>query len=336
MRRGTVVQLVVFTLVLGAISFAIVYFIPWLPDQASKEREGIDFLFWMTTGICLGIFGLVCAVILYAVVKFRRRPDDQSDGPPIHGHTGLEFVWTAIPAVLVTVIATASGIVLVRNDRPDPGYMNVNVTAQQFAWSFSYPEADDLTSSQLRLPVGRSVKLKLTARDVIHSFWVPEFGQKMDAVPGQETELVITPKKTGDFPVICTELCGLGHAVMRTRAIVMPQAVFDAWVKEQLAEHEGPPGVAGKAVFEANGCASCHTLKAAGATGKVGPDLDGLPADAEKAGKPFEEYVRESIVDPNAYVVPGFQKGIMPPFALPAEQFDALVQYLVESTKEAK
>jgi cytochrome c oxidase subunit 2 len=333
-RRGTTVRLVAFTLALGAIAFAIAFFIPWLPDQASKEREGIDFVFWLTAGICLGIFGLVAAMILYAVVKFRRRPDDDSDGAPIHGHTGLEIVWTAIPAVLVTVIAAASGVVLVQNDRPDKGYLNVRVTAQQFAWQFSYPEAGDLAATQLRLPVGRSVKLRLTARDVIHSFWVPEFGQKIDAVPGQDTELVITPTKIGDYPVICTELCGLGHALMRTRAIVMTQEDFAGWLKDQQRQREGPPGEAGKAVFDANGCGSCHTLKAAGTTGTAGPDLDDLPALAEKAGKPLEEFVRESIVEPDAYVEPGFNPGVMPPFAqLPEDQLDALVQYLVESSK---
>ena len=125
---------------------------------------------------------------------------------------------------------------------------------------------------------------------------------------------MITPTKVGTYPVICTELCGLGHALMRTTAIVMEPAAFDAWLKQQGKAANGPPGQAGKAVFDNNGCASCHTLKAAGATGKVGPDLDKLPAYAKQAGKPLEDFVKESIVDPNAYVQPGFPKGVMPPF----------------------
>jgi cytochrome c oxidase subunit II len=191
-----------------------------------------------------------------------------------------------------------------------------------------------VSSAQLRLPVDRSTELHLTALDVIHSFWVPEFGQKQDAVPGQDTRLVITPTKLGTYPVICTELCGLGHAIMRTTAIVMKPAAFDAWLKEQEHAGSAPPGQGGKAVFEANGCGSCHTLQAANATGTVGPDLDKLPSLAEKAGKPLEDFIRESIVDPNAYVEPGFPKGVMPPFStLSQAQLDALVQFLIDSSK---
>ncbi len=333
MRRGSLVQLVALGVVIGAAATIVALFVPWLPPNAAEERDGIDLVFWFTTAICIGIFSLVGSVILYSVVKFRVRPDDDTDGPPIHGHTGLEIFWTAVPAVLVTAISVISGIVLVQNDRPDKGHLNVDVLARQFAWTFTYPQQDNLTSAQLRLPLGRSVELHFDAADVIHSFWVPEFGQKQDAVPGQDTKLVITPTKLGTYPVICTELCGLGHALMRTSAIVMKPAAFDAWVRKQGQALNAPPGEAGKAVFASNGCASCHTLKAAGATGKVGPDLDKLPTYAQQAGKPLEAFVKESIVDPNAYVQPGFPKGVMPPFNLPADQLDALVSFLTKGSK---
>jgi cytochrome c oxidase subunit II len=320
--------------VIGAGATLVALLIPWLPPNASEERDGIDLVFWFTTSIAIAIFALVGAVILYSVFKFRVRADDDSDGPPIHGHTGLEILWTAVPAILVTAISVISGIVLVQNDRAGTNHLNVDVTARQFAWTFAYPGQGNLTSAQLRLPVGRSVELHLQALDVIHSFWVPEFGQKQDALPGQDTKVVVTPSKVGTYPVICTELCGLGHALMRTEAIVMQPAAFEAWVTRQRQALQAPPGEAGKAVFASNGCASCHTLKAAGATGKVGPDLDKLRAYAQQAGKPLEEFVRESIVDPNAYVQPGFPKGVMPPFAtLPKDQLDALVQFLVQSSK---
>jgi cytochrome c oxidase subunit II len=335
-RRGSLVQLIMLGVVFGAAATVVALFVPWLPPVASEERDGIDLVFWFTTAISIAIFALVGAVIVYSVFKFRVRPDDDSDGPPIHGHTGIEIVWTAIPAILVTAISVISGIVLVQNDRPDGDHLDVNVTARQFAWTFEYPDAKNLTSSQLRVPLGRSVELHLEANDVIHSFWVPEFGQKQDALPGQETKLVITPTKLGTYPVICTELCGLGHALMRTSAIVMKPAAFEAWVKHQGQALGGPPGQAGKAVFESNGCASCHTLTAAGATGKVGPDLDKLPAYAQQASKPLEDFTRQSIVDPNAYVEPGFPKGVMPPFPLPDDQLDALVTFLIDSSKGRK
>jgi cytochrome c oxidase subunit II len=333
-RRGSIVQLVALGVVIGAAATVVALFVPWLPPNASEERDGIDLVFWFTTAICIGIFALVGAVILYSVAKFRVRPDDDSDGPPIHGHTGLEIVWTAVPAILVTAISVISGIVLVQNDRAGSNPLHVNVVARQFEWSFSYPDQGNLTTAQLYLPVGRSVEMHLTALDVIHSFWVPEFGQKQDALPGQDTKLVITPDKVGTYPVICTELCGLGHALMRTSAIVMQPTDFQTWVQKEKAALNGPPGQAGLSVFTANGCASCHTLKAAGAAGKIGPDLDKLPAYAKQAGKPLEAFVKESIVDPNAYVQPGFPKSVMPSFAtLPNEQLDALVKFLIDSSK---
>ena len=336
MRRGSILQLVGLGVLFGGAATLVAVLIPWLPPVASKQRDRIDFVFWFTTGISIAVFALVAAVIAYSLVKFRVRPDDDSDGPPIHGHTGVEIVWTAIPAILVTAISVISGIVLVQNDRPDSNALNVDVVGRQFAWTFQYPGKGHITSAQLRLPLNRSTELHLTSLDVIHSFWVPEFGQKMDALPGQDTKLVITPTKLGTYRVICTELCGLGHAVMRTSAIVMQPAAFQAWLRKQRAAGELPPGQAGKAVFESNGCGSCHTLAAAGASGKVGPDLDKLPDLAQKADKPLEDFIRESIVDPNAYVEPGFPKGVMPPFStLPKDQLDALVQFLAESSKGA-
>ena len=331
-RRGAVVWLVAVALAACAVALAIAFFIPWLPDTASEESERIAFVFWFTTIICIAIFGVVAGLTLYSVVKFRAREDDDSDGPPIHGHTGLEIAWTAVPAVLVTAIAIVSAVVLARNDRTGPNPLRVDVLGQQFAWSFTYPDHDGLASGHLRLPVGRSARLHFQARDVVHSFWVPEFGQKQDTVPGLETTLVITPNKVGTFPVVCTELCGLGHALMRTQAVVMPQAEFDAWVRERSRGGDGArdPGLA---VFESAGCGGCHTLAVARSTGETGPELDDLSARAEQAGMPLEEFVRESILEPDARKAAGFEQAEMPDTFddLPREQLDALVKFLVDS-----
>ena len=222
-------------LLIGAVAFlaaaAVAVFIPWLPEQASKEREGIDLTFWLATWICVAIFAVVVAVIVYSFLKFRVRPDDDTDGLPIHGHTGLEIAWTAVPAVLVIALGITSAVVLTQNDKARGSNPNqISVTAQQFAWTFEHPNG--VTTGTLRIPVGRSTVLRLHSHDVIHSFWVPEFGQKRDVVPGIETRLVITPKRTGKFPVICTELCGLGHAIMRAYVIVMPQAAYQRWLDQ--------------------------------------------------------------------------------------------------------
>ncbi len=197
MRRGSIVRITVYGVVAGVLASVIAVLVPWLPTSASEEMDRIEFTFWFTTVICIAVFAVVAAAIVYSVLKFRVQPEDESDGPPIHGHTGLEIVWTAIPAVLVTAISVVSAIVLAKNDDAGPNPLRIAVTAQQFAWKFEYPGERKVVSGQLVLPVDRPVKLTLRSVDVIHSFWVPEFGQKSDAVPGIETTLVITPTRTG-------------------------------------------------------------------------------------------------------------------------------------------
>ena len=233
MRRGSIVQLIVIGVLAGAIASAFALIPNWLPEPASKEAGRIDFVFWFVTGICIFVFSIVAAVSVFAVWKFRAKPDDDSDGAPIHGHTGLEIAWTAVPTLLVTSIAVVSAIVLAKDDAQGANPLRVEVTAQQFFWSYRYPESGNKESNVLRLPVNRSIVLHLTSKDVIHSFWVPEFRQKQDIVPGIHPTLHITPTKVGSYPVICTELCGLGHALMRSRAIVMTDDAFQKWAAQK-------------------------------------------------------------------------------------------------------
>jgi len=338
MRKGQILAVLGIAVVAGGIATAVAVVPTWLPVQASREAGRIDFTIWFTIVVSIVIFALVAAAIIYSIVKFRApQADDWSEGPPVHGHTGLEIVWTVIPLLIVTSIAIVSAIVLSRNGNAGNNPLRVDVTAVQYAWSFTYPDAHGLTSSVLRLPKDRSVLLTISSKDVIHSFWVPEFGQKQDAVPGLHTKLHITPDRLGTYPVICVELCGLGHSVMRSTAIVMTPAAFDKWIKQQSAAITSPSASAsGAAVFTNNGCGACHTLTAAKATGKIGPDLDKLKAYAQQAGQPLDQFISESITDPNKYIQPGYPKSVMPETfgaSLSKAQLDALVQYLIDSAK---
>jgi cytochrome c oxidase subunit II len=249
-RAGSLIRVLLVALLLAAIATAVAIFVPWLPDQASKEGERIDFVFWFVTAICIAIFSVVASLSVYSLIKFRAKPDDDSDGPPVHGHTGIEITWTVIPLILVIAMIVVSSVALAQNDRDPANSMRVEILGQQFAWTVAYPPPgarEDMdgficfnegsgavdrrckSSPNLMLPLDQPVRLHLTARDVIHSFFVPEFRQKQDAVPGLKTEITVTPTKLGNFPFICTELCGLGHALMRTRAIVLPEPGFDRW-----------------------------------------------------------------------------------------------------------
>jgi cytochrome c oxidase subunit 2 len=184
----------------------------------------------------------------------------------------------------------------------------------------------------------------MTSRDVAHSFWVPEFSQKQDLLPGIHPTLHITPDRIGTYPVICTELCGLGHALMRSQAKVVTPAAFLKWAKggghaAAGGAATGPPAgtQAGLALFDQQGCNGCHTLAAAKSSGTTGPDLDKLPAYARQAGRPLAAFVRQSIVQPNAYVQKGYPRGVMPDFGktLSSSQVDALATFLVASVNKS-
>jgi cytochrome c oxidase subunit 2 len=179
--------------------------------------------------------------------------------------------------------------------------------------------------------------------DVIHSIWIPQMGQKQDVVPGITTEIVITPTRTGRFTLICTELCGLGHSTMRASVRVLEQDAFATWLEEKGAEEAGSGEVGGnveelgRTTFGSAGCGGCHTFAPAGTDSEIGPSLDNVAADAEAAGEPVAEYVRQSIVDPNAVVVGGYQSGVMPTTfgeTLSPEELDALVAYLSREGRE--
>ena len=331
MRRGSIVRITIYGVLAGIVASAIAVLVPWLPTSASEEFDRIEFAFWFATVICIGVFAVVAAAIIYSVLKFRVQPDDETDGPPIHGHTGLEIVWTAIPAILVTAISVVSAIVLARNDDAGPNPLRIAVTAQQFAWRFEYPGNEKVVSGRLVLPVHRPVKLTLHSLDVIHAFWVPQFGQKSDVVPGIETTLVITPTRIGKYPIVCTELCGPGHALMRGPVEVVRRADYEKFLVS-AAGGGGEDESSGEAIFATAGCGGCHAFSPAGTDAQVGPDLDSI----DPRGRPLDEYIRESIEDPNAVLVQGYQGDVMPNTfdkSLSDDQIDALVQYLVEGQK---
>jgi cytochrome c oxidase subunit II len=332
-RRGSIVRITIYGVLAGILASVVAVLVPWLPTSASEEMDRIEFTFWFTTVICIAVFSVVAAAIVYSVLKFRVQPEDESDGPPIHGHTGLEIVWTAIPAVLVTAISIVSAIVLAKNDDAGPNPLRIAVTAQQFAWKFEYPGEDKVTSGELVLPVGQAVKLTLHSLDVIHAFWVPEFGQKSDAVPGIETTLVITPTKVGEYAVVCTELCGLGHSTMRAHVRVVERPAYEKFLADASG---GGDENSGETIFMTAGCGACHAFKPAGTDAEVGPSLDAMKPEG---GTQLEAFIRESIVDPNAVVADGYQPDVMPSTfgkSLTDEQLDALVQYLVDGQEGRK
>src|SRR5919197_1800939 len=238
--KRTVQQMVVVGVIATAVGIAVGLSIHWFPPAASKQADKIDTLWDVLIIATVPIFVLVTVIVLFSVIEFRMRPgEEQLDGPPIHGNTRLEVIWTALPAMLIVGLITYAYIVLHDIEKaPAAGNeRNVAVTGQQFTWSFAYNEGGKkFTSPQLYLPVGESVKFDVRYKDVIHDFWVPEFRMKIDAVPGITTHYRITPIRDGAFPVVCAELCGLGHSTMRQTAHVLPAREFDAWMQRKQAQ----------------------------------------------------------------------------------------------------
>jgi cytochrome c oxidase subunit 2 len=223
----------------SVIGVVIALAIDWFPTPASEKSGEIDTLYDILLIVSVPVFVLVMTVAIYSCIKFRARPGETGDGPPIHGNTKLEIIWVAVPFAIVSVLAAYAWVVLDRVEAKQKDAVQVRVIAQQFAWHFEYPEEGKFVSNELYLPKDRPVEFDIVTRDVLHSFWVPSFRLKYDAVPGLTTHLNITPNKIGAFPIVCTELCGAGHSTMRQEAHVVEPAEFDTWLEDQKSGGEG-------------------------------------------------------------------------------------------------
>src|SRR5947199_8535988 len=217
MRKHPILQMVVIGLIAIAIGIPIALIIPWFPAHGSRQAGNVRTLYDVLLIASVPIFVLVETVVLFSVWKFRMRPGEENkDGPPIHGNTRLEVMWTAVPAILIVALCTYAYTVLRSNENSKKNEMTVYVTERQFAFEFTYAEGGkNVTSSTLYVPKGQPVVYKLRSLDVIHSFFVPNFSEKLDAVPGITTTLRVTANHVGTYPAECTELCGAGHAFMR-------------------------------------------------------------------------------------------------------------------------
>jgi cytochrome c oxidase subunit II len=225
------------TIAATAVISVVMLQVRWDGVQGSTAAPKIDRLLEVMIVLSSFVFSLVMTMLAYALWTFRAKPGDEGDGEPIHGNTRLEIAWTVIPTVIVLFGAGYSWATLHSIEERHPGYMNVNVYSQQYAWSFTYPGADKFSRGVMHVPVNRQVVFSMHALDVIHSFWVPEWRIKKDNVPGITTQAVVTPDRLGTYQLVCTELCGFGHSTMRAIVVVESQQAFQKW----LATLQKPP-----------------------------------------------------------------------------------------------
>jgi cytochrome c oxidase subunit 2 len=219
------------TVALTAAISVVMLQISWDGQQASTAAPKIDTLLDVMIVLSSFVFALVMVMLFYALWKFKAKPGDESDGEPIHGNTRLEVAWTLIPTIIVLFGAGYSWSVLSDIEEPAKDPLTVDVFSQQYAWSFGYPgKGNAYSQGELHVPLDRQVHFKMHSLDVIHSFWVPEWRIKKDNVPGITTTAIVTPDRPGTYQLICTELCGFGHAAMRAEVVVEPPADFRKWI----------------------------------------------------------------------------------------------------------
>src|SRR3954447_1522717 len=229
--------------------------IDWFPTDASTAANKIDTLYDWLLVASVPMFVLVMSVAIYCVVRFRARPGGPTgDGAPIHGNTRLEIIWVTIPFLIVTALAIYAAVVLADIEKKKPNELQVRAIGQQFTWHFEYtqPNGKKFMTDVLTLPNNRPVLMKVNTKDVLHSFWVPQFRMKIDAVPGQTDHVRFTPNRIGNYEVVCAELCGLGHATMRVASNVVSPQAFQKWIQSKTA----PAKPAGGGAAAAGGQAS--------------------------------------------------------------------------------
>lgn len=216
--------------VLSVVGVALVAGLQIIPRIASREAAIENNAFVVLTAASVPVLMLVVVAVVYSAIRFRAT-DELVDGPPIHGHVGVQAIWLGASLALVLGLFAYGSIGLVEIRGAQSADFEVEITAEQWAWHYAYP-ASGVKSDELHIPVDRRVHLRIISIDVIHSFWVPEFGVKQDAVPGRPTDIYLTPTHTGTYAGVCSELCGLGHTTMTTTAVVSNQADLDTWLSQ--------------------------------------------------------------------------------------------------------
>lgn len=314
-----------------------------MPVEASAQAVPIDWLFDLEMKLIAFFFALIMVPMLYSLFVFHRRKGETGDGVHMEGNTKLEITWTVVPLIIVIWLGIIGADNLRQVRAVDPQAVEIDVVAMQWSWEFDYPHG--VVSKTLYLPVDKQVLLRMQSRDVIHSFWVPEFRLKQDVVPGRIEEYRVTPDLVGSYKVRCAELCGVSHSIMEAPVVVLSQADYDKWLADETAKaisaqatadaDPNPSAARGAALYEQKGCKSCHSLDGSKGTGPTWQGLFGSQvklSDGSVVTADFA-YLQESIEKPSAKIVDGFLPR-MPPegFGLTDKQVADLIKF-IESLK---
>ena len=306
---------------------------PAMADSAPPVDSTYNFIFWFSV-----VFTTVITVtMLYFVVKYKRRKGVPSE--PTGHFNRLEVFWTVTPTIFIGVLFHVGFASYIKNATAAEGATEIRVRAKKWSWEFEYPSGDRVPG-ELTLEVGRPYKMILSSDDVLHSFFIPEFRLKRDAVPGQYSFISFTPTVVGDAQVFCAEYCGTSHSGMLASVKILPKKEYEEFLakidKCQGTPEECEPAKWGEKLFVKNACTTCH---GAGGSGVIagskspGPKLAGIyntmqPMATGPGVMADENYIRESILRPNAKIVAGYSTVQMPAFVMKDPQIDAVIAYL--------
>jgi cytochrome c oxidase subunit II len=301
--------------------------LPLTPDQASNFAPNVDALFLYLTAICLFFAVLITVAIVTFFFKYRRRRPDEV-GVPIHGDMRLEALWIVIPLILALTMFAGGAVVYVDFRRVPMDTLDIYVVGKQWMWRIQQPTGLR-EINELHVPVGRNVKLILASEDVVHDFSIPAFREKMDVIPGRYNVLWFRPTKVGRYHFYCQQYCGTNHARMVGWVTVMEPTEYAQWLSGSSESVENPV-VAGEKLFAERACITCHLADGSGRA----PSLNGvyenkvLLADGSVVTAD-DAYIRESILQPAAKIVAGYQP-VMPSFQgqLTEEQIIDLLAYV--------
>jgi cytochrome c oxidase subunit 2 len=302
-----------------------------LPDQVSDVAPSVDSLYNFTLVISLVVFVAMMGTMCWFLYKYRRTAqNEKSQKSPTESHS-LEFLWSVIPLVIFIAIAIWGWEIYHHQQNPPANSETIHVIGKQWSWEFTYDNGVK-TANELYVPVNKPITLDLASIDVIHSFYVPSFRVKKDVVPGMKTSLWFNAVKEGDYRIYCAEMCGTAHSGMTGYVHVLSEANYRAWLVKAAKEASALSLVdKGKALFNIKGCTACHSLN--GERG-VGPSLKGVWGRTSKftdgtSLKVDANYIRESLMAPNAKIVEGFVPA-MPTFQgqLTEDEINQLIDYL--------
>lgn len=307
----------------------------YMPFQGSALSESVDSLYGFLIITSLISFVLLIGGMVWFAIKYKRRTANDST-PDIHGDTRLEFLWSFIPFVIFMIVFVW-GIIIHKEMRTAPkNAFEIQVTGYQWGWKFDYKSGVQ-TNNEFAVPVGHPIRLILKADDVLHSFFLPAFRIKQDAVPGRYTSLWFTPRTPGDYQVFCTEYCGTSHSVMLATLKVLPPQDFDNWLIENAKIKDLPLADRGKLIVEKGTCVSCHNV-----TGerKIGPGFAGLWGSVRKFSdgsnvQADENYIRESILYPSKKIVEGYANQ-MNAQNLSESELQAVIEYFKAQASNAE